>query len=126
MVKVNSLPAVREHLTPKCYVHEAIFHWLDELSFLRLDPDEKLRLDEQDSIILNSALTSPTTIMELPTKSYVDSSYEIIRNRRELSSVFNDQDNEFDNKKLNILDSVSVKRNPNSDNEMSTKKYFDD
>ena len=32
---------------------------VDESSLLRLDPDEKLDLDNQDSIILNSALTSP-------------------------------------------------------------------
>ena len=40
---------------------------------LRLDPDEKLKLDEQDSIIPNSTLTSPKTTKEIPTKSYVDS-----------------------------------------------------
>ena len=40
-VKVNSMPIVREHLTSKYYVDEAVSHWLDELSLLRLDPDEK-------------------------------------------------------------------------------------
>ena len=45
--KVNSLPAVREHLTPKIYVDEAISYWVDELSLLRLDPDEKSKLGEQ-------------------------------------------------------------------------------
>ena len=39
---------------------------------LRLDPGEQLKLDEQDSIVLNSKLTSLKTIIELPTKSYVD------------------------------------------------------
>ena len=67
-VKVNSLPAVREHLTPKFYVDEAISHSVDESSLLRLDPDEKLKLDEQDSIILNSNLTLPKTKTEIPTK----------------------------------------------------------
>ena len=75
---------------------------------LGLDPEEKLKLDEQVSIILNSTLTSPKTIKKLPTKSYVDSLHEINRNRRDLSSVFNDQDNEFDNKKLTNLDSFTV------------------
>ena len=51
-VKVNSLPAVREHLTPKFYVDEAISYLLDKLSLLRLDFNEKIRLDKQDSIIL--------------------------------------------------------------------------
>ena len=55
------MPAVREHLTPRLYVDEAISYWVDESSLLRLDPDEKLNLDEQGSIFLNSTLTSPKT-----------------------------------------------------------------
>ena len=93
---------------------------------LRLDPNEKLKLDEQDYIVLNSTLTSPKTIIEIPTKSYVDSLHEFNRKRRVLSSVFNDQNNEFDNNKLTRLDSVTVNREPISDNELSTRKYNDD
>ena len=93
---------------------------------LVLDPYEKLKLDELDSIIPNFTLTSPKTIIELPTKSYVDSSHENSRNRLDLSSVYNDQDNEYDKKKLTNLDNVTVNRNPSSDNELSTKKYIDD
>ena len=93
---------------------------------IRLNPDEKLRLDEQDSIVFNSSSTSPRTIIELPTKSYVDRLHEINRNRRDLSSVFNDQDNEFDNNKLTKLDSITVCRDPSSDNELANKKYVDD
>ena len=99
---------------------------MDELSLLRLDPDEKLKLDEQDSIILNSTLTSPKTIIEIPTKSYVDGLHESSRNGRDLSSVFNDQDKEVDKNKLINLDSVLFNRNPNSDNELSSKNYVDD
>ena len=58
--------------------------------------------------------------------SNVDGLHEINRNRRDLSSVFNDQDNEFDNKKLTNLDSVTVNRNPSSDNEVANKNYVDD
>ena len=119
------MPAVREHLTPRHHVDQAIFYHVNEPS-LRLDPDEKLNLDEQDSIVLNSTLTSPKTIIELPTKSYVDNLHEINRNRRDLSSVSNDQDNEFDNYKLNNLDSITVNRDPSSDNELANKKYVDD
>ena len=148
---------------------------------LRLDPDEK---PTQDSIILNSTLTSPKLIFELPTKNYVDNKFidpsilkntdhvdfndknldnirwvkvnkmpeapndlvpklyvnnalsdvlgyvnelhEITRNRRDLSSVFNDQDNDCDNYKLTNLDSVTVNRDPNVDNELSKKKYVYD
>ena len=180
-VKVNSMPAVGEHLTAKYYVDNAISNAIDESSLLRLDPDEKLK---QDSVVLNSTLTSPKTIIELPTKNYVDSKfndrsiikntddvdfnnkyldnvrwirvtelpespYDLVpiyhldealnimygyvdslhensRNKRVLSSVFNDQDNEFDNNKLTNLDSITVNRNPISHHELSNKKYVDD
>ena len=90
-IKVNSLPGVREHLTPKFYVDEAFSYWLDDLSLLRLDPNETLKLDEQDSIIPNSTLTIHRTTIELPTKSYVDSLHENSRIRRDVSSSINDQ-----------------------------------
>ena len=54
--------------------------------------------------------------------SYFDNLHEINRNRRDLSSVFIDQDNEFDNNKLTNLDSVTVNRNPNLDKELANKK----
>ena len=57
------MPAVGEHLTAKYYVDDAIYHRVHESSLLRLDPNEKLKLDEHDSIILNSTLTSPKTII---------------------------------------------------------------
>ena len=95
------MPAVEEHLTPKIYVDHAISNGVAESSLLILHPVEKLNLDEQDSIIPNSTLTSPKTIIELPTKNYVDSLHESGTNRRDLSSVFNDQDTEFDNNKKN-------------------------
>ena len=40
--------------------------------------------------------------------------------------MLNDQDNEFHNTKIPNLDSITVKRNPNFYNELSTKKYIDD
>ena len=120
--KFNSMPAVREHFTPKNYVDQAVFQYVNEPSFLRLEPDEKIKLDEQDSIILSSTLTSLKAIIELPTKSYVDSLHESNRSRRDISSVFNDQSNEFENKKLSKLDNVTVKRNPSSYNEVANKE----
>ena len=124
--KVNSFPAIPEHLTAKIYVDNAIACSVDEPYLLRLEPEGKLDLNEQDSIIPNSTLTSPKTIIELPTKSNVDSLHESSRRRRDLSSVLNDQDNEFDNNKVTNLDSVTVNRNPSSDNELSNKKCIDD
>ena len=95
---------------------------MHESSVLRLDPNEKLKLDEQDSIIPNSTLITPKTIIELPNKSYVDSLHENRRNRRGLSTVFIYQDNEVDNNNLTNLDSITVNRNPSSDNEVSNEK----
>ena len=79
-VKVNSLPAIREHHKPKYYVDNAVLHNVHESSLLRLDPDENLKIDERNSIFLNSTLTSPKTIIEIITKSYVDGLQKINRN----------------------------------------------
>ena len=135
-VKVNSMPAVGEHLTAKYYVDTAISNSVDESSLLRLDSNEKLELDKQDSIILNSTLTDPVTIIEIPTKAYIDSLHEENeRSRRDLGIDFydessdlvkNNQDNNFNDNKLTNLDSITINRNPNSDNEVSNKKYIDD
>ena len=40
--------------------------------------------------------------------------------------MFNDQDEEFDKSKLIILDSISVNRDPITDNELPNKKYVGD
>ena len=125
-IKVNSFPTIPEYLTAKIYVDNAIFDGVNKHSLLRLHRDKKLNLDEQVSILLNSNLTLPNTLIKLPSKSYVDSLHESSRNRRHLSSVFNDQDNEFDNNKLTNLGSVTVNRNPNQDYELSNKNNVDD
>ena len=79
----------------------------------------------------------PAFAEHLTPKIYVDNAiediksatinlHELNRNRTDLSSVFNDQDNEFDNNKLTNLDSFTVNKNPSSDNELSSKQYVDD
>ena len=135
-VKVNSMTAIGEHLTAKYYVDNAISNSVDESSLLRLDANEKLELDKQDSIILNSTLTDPMAIIEIPAKAYIDSLHEEnVRSRRDLGIDFyeessdlvkNNQDNNFNDNKLTNLDSVTINRNPNSDNELANKKYVDD
>ena len=97
---------------------------MDEPSLLRLDPNEKLY--DPNSLLFNSFQTSPKTIIEIPTKSYVDSLHESNRNRRDLSLVFNDQGNDFDNNNLTNLDSTTVIRDASLDNEIANKKYSDD
>ena len=115
-IKGNSFPAVPEHLTAKIFVDIAIFYSVDESSLLRLDLEKKLNPDEQHSMFLKSILTSSKTILEIPNKNYVDSLHESSKNRRDLTSVFNDQDNDFDNNKLTNMESTTVNRNPSSDN----------
>ena len=130
------MPAVGEHLTAKYYVDNAISNSVDESSLLRLDANEKLELDKQDSIILNSTLTDPMTIIEIPTKAYIDSLHEENkRSRRDLGIDFynesndlvkNNQDNDLNDKKLIKLDSVKINREPNLDYEVANKKYVGD
>ena len=116
--QVNALPAINQHLSPKQNVDNS----LDESSLLRLNPDEKLQLDEQHSIILISVLASPKTIVEIFTKSYVDSLHENSRFRREVPLVFNDQDNDSDTNRLTNLGSIRFKRNPITDIELLKTK----
>ena len=125
-VKVNSLPVVREHLTPKLHVYKAISHSVDESSLSRFHPQEKINLHEQDSITLSSSLTSPKKMIYLPYKSFVDSLHEHNRSRRDLSSLYNNQDDEFDNNEWTNLNSITVNRNPSLDHDLAMKKYIDD
>ena len=78
----------------------------------------------KDGKHLTSKLYVDNAIQDI--KSAIVNLHELKRNKRDLSSVFNDQDNEFDNNKLTNLDSVTVNRNPNLDNELANKKYIDD
>ena len=120
-VEVSSLTAFRGHLTPKMYVNFATSTSVHETSLLRLDPDENLKLDEQDSIILNSTLTSPRMIREMPTKSLVDVLSENDRNKRKMSTAFNDRVIGFDDNKSTNWHIITVKRHTTSDNELSKK-----
>ena len=83
----------------------------------------------KNSIILNFSLGKPKTIIEIPTKAYVDSLSENKRHRRELShlsTLFKDHGNEFDNDKLTISESTTINRNQTKDNEVSNKNHVDD
>ena len=70
------------------------------------------------------------------TKAHVDQFHqENERSRRDLSIdiydesndlVKNNQDDDFNDNKLININSITVKRNPTSDNEVSNKKYVDD
>ena len=118
------MPAVGEHLTAKNYIDQTIFINGDESFLSGLDPSEQLELDEQDSTNLNSCLTSSKTIKEILTKAYIVSVSENNRNRRVISTVFDNQDNEFDYDKLANITSIFVEGEPDSDNEPANKKIL--
>ena len=91
-IKVSSYPTLEAQLTPKFYVDHFVLDCVDEASLLRLDPKGKIHHGKLDSIVLNSSLTSPKTVIELPTKSYIDSLHgENERSRRDLGLDFYDE-----------------------------------
>ena len=111
------MPAVGEHLTAKYYVDNAISNAIDELSLLRIDPDEKLELD---SLTLNSSLTSLKTTIELPTKNYVDSKFN------DPSIIKNTDDVDFKNKYLNNVRWIRVTELPESPYDLVPKYHLDE
>ena len=86
-----------------------------------------------NSTTLNNQAVNDNQVI---TKAFVDQFHqEIEPSRRNLGIDFydesndlvkNNQDNDFDDNKLTNIYSITVNRNPSSDNELSTKKYIDD
>ena len=104
------MPQIDSDLTAEPYVDNAI----DEPSFLRLDPDEKLK---QDSIFLNSTLTSPKTTNELPNKNYVDSKFnDPIKDTEHIDL----NDRNFTNARF-----IQVNQLPQIDTDLTAKLYVD-
>ena len=117
------MPAIGEHVTAKHYIENAFSNSVDESSLLKLDPNEEIKLHEHEIKYLKSNLLSPKTIIEITNNAYIDSLSENGRNRRDMFRVFNDQDYEFHKNKSTKLDSVTVHRNPSSENGLRTKNY---
>ena len=115
-IQVNQLPQIDSHLTAKLYVDNAISDGINEQSLLRLDPDEKL---EQDSIILNSTLTTPKTILEIPTKNYVDNKFND-------SSIIKNTDHvDFNDKDIDNVGWIKVNKWPRDGEHLTPKLYVD-
>ena len=115
-LSVNQLPQIDSHLTAKLYVDKAISDSIDESSLLRLDTDEKLT---QDTIVLNSTLTSPKTIVELPTKNYVDNKFND-------SSIIKNVDNvDFNDKDIDNVGWIKVNKWPRDGEHLTPKLYVD-
>ena len=111
-IQVNQLPQINSHLTAKLYVDNAISDSIDESSLLRLDTDEKLT---QDTIVLNSTLTSPKTIIELPTKKYIDNKFN------DPSIIKNTDDVDFNDKYLDYVRWIGVNELPKWENALHPK-----
>ena len=131
-IQVNQLPQIDSHLTAKLYVDDSI----DEVSFVR---------NNQDNDFINYNLTNINSITSIAqavndnqviTKAYVDQFHqENERSRRDLGIDFydessdlvkNNQDNDFNDKKLTNINSITINNNPTDDNHVSNKKYIDD
>ena len=131
-LSVNQLPQIDSHLTAKLYVDNAI----DEQSLVRNNKDNDFgnyNLTNINSITLNKQAENDNEVI---TKAYVEQFHqENERSRRDLGIDFYDesselvkknQDNEFNDNKLTNLDSITINREPTSDNEVTNKKYIDD
>ena len=74
-IKNVPFPITIHEAASKDYVDAAVVLGVNESLLLRIHPDtmsEIGKLNELDSIILNSTITSPWTTMEIPIKNYVD------------------------------------------------------
>ena len=131
-IQVNQLPQIDSHLIAKLYVDNAI----DESSLVRNNQDNDFNnnnLTNINSITLNNQAVNDNQVI---TKAYVDQFHqENERSRQDVGLDFydesndlvkNNQDNDFNDKKLTNIDSVVVNREPTNDNELANKKYIDD
>ena len=130
-IQVNQWPQIDSHLTAKLYVDTEI----DQSSLVRNNQDNDFnnnKLTNINSITLNKQAENDDEVL---TKAYVDQFHqENERSRRDLGIDFydesndlvkNNQDNDLNDNKLTNLDSITINRNPTSDNEVSNKKYID-
>ena len=80
--------------------------------------------------------TQAVNVNQVITKAYIDQFHiDVERNRRDLGLDFynktsdlvkNNEDNNFNDNKLTNLDSITVNRQPTTNNELSNKKSVDD
>ena len=131
-IQVNHLPQIDSHLTAKLYADNSI----DEPSIVRNNQDNVFnnhKLTNINSITLNTQAVNDNQMI---TKAYVDQFHqENEQSRRDLGLSFyseevdlvkKNQNNDFNDKKLTNSDSITINRDPTSDNEVANKKYIDD
>ena len=126
-IQVNQLPQIDSHLTAKLYVDNEI----DQQSVVRNNQDNDFgnyNLTNINSITLNKQAENDNEVIP---KAYVDQFHqENERTRRDVGLDFyyessdlvkNNQDNDLNDNKLKNIDSITVNRNPTSDDELSKK-----
>ena len=131
-IQVNQWPEIDSPLTANLYVDTE----LDQSSLVKKNQDNDFNnnnLTNINSITLNNQALNENEVF---TKAYVDQFHqENEQSRRDLGIDFytestdivkNNQDNNLNDNKLTNLDSITINRNPSSDNEVSNKKYIDD
>ena len=130
-IQVNQILQIDYHLTARLYVDNSV----DEPSVDKNNQDNDFNiynLTKIYSITLNKQAENDNEVI---TKANVDQFHqENERSRQDLGKYFydepkdlleNNQDDDFNQKKIN-LDSITIKRNAFSDNEVSNKIYIDD
>ena len=130
-IQVNQWPQIDSHLTPKLYVDTEI----DQSSLVRNNQDNDFNNNNLTNINSNTLNKQAENDNQVITKAYVDQFHnDNERNRRDLGlSFYNEevdlvkinQHNNLNDKKLTNVDSITVNRNPTSDNEPANKKYID-
>ena len=119
-------------LTAKLYVDNSI----DESSLVRNNQDNDFNKNNLTNIYSNTLNTQAVNDVQVITKAYADQFHDDNeRTRRDLGIEFCDESNDLvktnqdidlNAKKLTNLDSITLNRNPNSDNEVTNMKYIDD
>ena len=128
-IQVNHWPQIDSHLTAKLYVDKSI----DEPSLVTTNQDNDFNNHNLSNINSITSNTQAVNDNEILTKAYVDQFHqENERSRRDLGLSFfnegvdlvkNNQDNDLNDEKLTNLDSITVNRHSNLDNELA-KKYI--
>ena len=131
-IQVIQLPQIDSHLAAKLYVDNA----KDETSLVRNNKGNDFgnyTLTNINSFTLNNQAEKEKEVI---TKAYLDQFHqENERSRQDLRINFydessdlvrNNQDNYFNDNKLTNIDSTTINRNPNLDNEVANNNYIED
>ena len=131
-IQVNQWPQIGSQLTAKLYVDTSIY----ETSIVRNIQDNDFNNNNLTNINKTTLDTQAVFDNQVITKAYVDLFHnDNERNRRGFGLDFydessdlvkNNQDDDLNDNKLTNLDSVSVNRDPSSDNQLVGKKHLDD